>query len=261
MAPTSHARPSARARALLRRARGGLTPWRVATPAVVLLSGSLFAVSAVNSDGTDLRPGRYTDLASLVRAESDQYEELRQRVQDLTGEVADLTAEVDNPAAAGFQAQIEELKDPAGLVPRTGAGVTVTLSDSPQDVALTSDVPRNWLLVHQQDIQSVVNAMWRGGATAVTIQGQRIISTTGIKCEGNSVTLQGVPYAQPYVISGVGDPDAIEAAIQDDGYLQDYVAQSERPDVQIGWGMEQESEINAPAYDGLLDLSYAEPLR
>ena len=35
---------------------------------VILLCGSLFVISAQNSDGTDLRPGRYTDLASLVQA-------------------------------------------------------------------------------------------------------------------------------------------------------------------------------------------------
>src|SRR3546814_18925037 len=44
--------------------------WRVGTPVVVLLCGALFVVSATNSDGTDLRPGRYTDLASLVKDEA-----------------------------------------------------------------------------------------------------------------------------------------------------------------------------------------------
>src|SRR5688500_7612812 len=50
--------------------------WRIGTPLVVLLSGALFAVSADNSEGTDLRPGRYSDLASLVDAEADDYDEL-----------------------------------------------------------------------------------------------------------------------------------------------------------------------------------------
>ena len=57
----------------------------------------------------------------------------------------------------------------------------------------------------------MVNAMWKGGAQAVTIQGQRVVSTTGIQCIGNSVQLQGVPYSQPYVISAVGDPAALHA--------------------------------------------------
>ena len=42
--------------------------WRIGTPVAVLLSGALFVVSAQSSQGTDLRPGRYDDLASLVDA-------------------------------------------------------------------------------------------------------------------------------------------------------------------------------------------------
>ena len=56
------------------------TAWRVVTPLAVLVSGSLFAVSALNSGGTDLRPGRYTDLAGMVRTESREYDALRDRV-------------------------------------------------------------------------------------------------------------------------------------------------------------------------------------
>ena len=52
-------------------ARGG-RPWRPGggTPLVVLLCGGLFVASAENSEGTDLRAGRYTDLASLVSSEA-----------------------------------------------------------------------------------------------------------------------------------------------------------------------------------------------
>ena len=118
---------------------------------------------------------------------------------------------------------------------------------------------KKFLIVHQQDIQAVVNAMWRGGASAVTVQGQRIVSTTGIKCEANSVTLQGVPYPQPYVIEAVGDPTALAASVQTDPYLAFYRSQAIQEDIRIGWDM-VEDEVDAPAYDGLLDLSYAEPL-
>ena len=76
--------------------RRGWTAWRVVTPVAVLLCGGLFAVSAHNSGGTDLRPGRYTDLAALVRTEARQYDGLQGRVTRLNDEVAALTASVDN---------------------------------------------------------------------------------------------------------------------------------------------------------------------
>jgi uncharacterized protein YlxW (UPF0749 family) len=238
--------------------------WRIGTPLVVLLSGALFAVSADNSEGTDLRPGRYSDLASLVDAEADDYDELENRVADLKQEVDGLTEQVDDADVRRLQDRIDELRDPAGLEPREGAGVTVTLSDAPEELieqAVDNDINPNLLVVHQQDIQAVVNAMWAGGATAVTIEGQRVISTTGIKCEGPVVQLQGVPYPQPYEIQAVGDPDAIEAALDADSRVSAYRSDAADPALQVGWELDTEDHVEAPAYAGLLDLSYAEPLK
>lgn len=232
---------------------------------VVLLSGSLFAVSAANSEGTDLRPGRYTDLASLVENEANAYEVLEDRVATLNEDVKALTANVDDERVARRREQIRDLRDPAGLEPRAGAGVTVVLSDAPEDVlagAINSgSVNLNRLVVHQQDIQAVVNAMWNGGAAAVTIEGQRVVTTTGIKCEGNAVQLQGVPYPEPYEIQAVGDPAAIAAALEANPDVSSYRADADTPEIGVGWDFAGEERVEAPGYDGLLDISYATPLR
>ena len=234
--------------------------WRVGTPVVVLLCGALFVVSAHNSQGTDLRPGRYTDLASLVSSEARDYGALQQRVKDLNAEVAGLTSSVNDRQVQRYQRHVARLEDPAGLVPRSGPGLTVTLSDAPEDVINNTTRDLNYLVVHQQDIQAVVNAMWGAGATAVTVQGQRVVSTTGIKCEGNAVQLQGVPYSQPYRISAVGDQTALLNAIDSDRYLQVYREQAADPSISVGWDLQLEDSVTAPAYDGLLDLNYAKPL-
>ena len=238
--------------------------WRIGPPLVVLVSGALFAISADNSEGTDLRPGRYTDLASLVDTEADEYDALEERVADLKQQVDSLTDQVDDEDVRRIQGEIDGLRDPAGLEPREGTGVTVVLSDAPEDLieqAVEDDVNPNLLVVHQQDIQAVVNAMWAGGATAVTIEGQRVITTTGIKCEGNAVQLQGVPYPQPYEIQAVGDADAIEAALDADSRVSAYREDAADPALQVGWDLDVEDHVEAPAYAGLLNLSYAEPLK
>ena len=216
--------------------------WRIGTPLVVLVSGALFAVSADNSEGTDLRPGRYTDLAALVEAEADDYDELRGAGRGPQGGGRQPhRARSTTRTYAASRREIDELRDPAGLEPRAGAGVTVTLSDAPEELieqAVEDDLNPNLLVVHQQDIQAVVNAMWAGGATAVTIEGQRVITTTGIKCEGNAVQLQGVPYPQPYVIQAVGDPDAIEAALDADPRVSGYRDDAADPALQVGWDLD-----------------------
>lgn len=247
MSPHSHAH---------RATRGA---WKLATPLVLALSGTLFLVSATNSDGTDLRGGRVTSLAGLVESESDRVANLQEEVAAMRKEVNSLAEAVADTNVRRVQDDAEALRPSVGLSPATGPGITVTLSDASREVRESSERDLNLLVVHQQDIQAVVNAMWRVGATAITIQGQRIIATTGIKCAGSSVELQGIPYPQPYEITAVGDPDVLEAAMESDDYISSYRAQSEVPDIGIGWSMEEEELVTAPAFEGTIDLDYARP--
>jgi uncharacterized protein YlxW (UPF0749 family) len=104
--------------------------------------------------------------------------------------------------------------------------VKVTLDDAPSSVAANGIEP-DLLVVHQQDIQAVVNALWSGGAEAMTIQGQRVISTTAVKCVGNTVVLHGIPYSPPYDVVAIVDQarllDALAASEPIEIYQQ-YVA-------------------------------------
>lgn len=246
--------------------------WRIGTPAVAVLCGSLLAVSATNSDGTDLRPGRYTDLAGLVEGEAADYQRIEDRFQALSAEVDRLGANVSDVGVNRARAEVEELNDPAGFTPRSGPGLRITLADGPEDLLEEAlernrDLPveerlnLNRFVVHQQDIQAVVNALWNGGATAVTIAGQRVISTTGIKCEGPVVQLGGVPYPQPYVIEAVGDQAALLTSVDADELVSRYRSDAVNPEIEIGWSLEEATEVTAPAYDAVLDLQYARPLR
>jgi uncharacterized protein YlxW (UPF0749 family) len=102
--------------------------------------------------------------------------------------------------------------------------------------------------------------MWNAGAVAVTIQGQRLISTTGIKCSGNQVTLNGLPYSPPYVIVGIGDPARMQAELTVDPTLAIYRSYTTIAGGGVFWDMAELETAVAPAYDGLLDLTYATPI-
>ena len=234
--------------------------WRVGTPLVFLACGALFVVSEANSEGTDLRPGRTTDLAGLVKNESEHLGTLQDRAASLNKEVDQLSQSVDDSQVRRARAQARALRGPAGRLPVTGPGITVTLADAPREVRESSTQDINLLVVHQQDIQAVVNAMWEAGADAVTIQGQRVVTTTGIKCAGSSVELNGIYYSQPYVISAVGNTTRLLTSIDGDDYISRYRSDSEQRDIQVGWSLELESRIEAPAYEGLLNVEYAKPL-
>lgn len=231
--------------------------WRPAALVAFGLCGILFVLSAINSEGNDLRPGRYTDLASLVSTESDQVTRLKDQVTALSSEVESLTNAVNDKRVTRLQRKTERLRAPAGLDPVTGPGITVTLSDAPEDVINSSTRNLNLLVVHQQDIQAVVNAMWRGGAAAISVQDQRLVTTTGIKCEGNAVQLDGQPYAQPYEITAVGDQVALLRAIEEDPDLRVYREQAKLPDIAVGWNLESHAAITVPGYTGVTTMTYA----
>ena len=234
--------------------------WRVATPLVVLMSGTLFGVSAEQSDGLDLRGGRLTDLASVVRAERDEAGDLTAQAAALNAEVEALSTQLGDRSVSRVQDEIATLVDPAGLTERSGSAIQVTLDDASFEAREAYEDNPNDLVVHQQDIQAVANAMWNAGATAVTIQGQRLISTTGIKCEGNQVTLHGLPYSPPYVIVGIGDQARIEAELVTDPILATYRDYTEIAGGGVTWDMTALDSAVAPAYEGLLDLTWATPI-
>lgn len=247
-------RPWGRLRLALR--RGGSRRGRWVTVAVCLIIGLMISVSSLNARGYDLRPGRNTELADVVRDRSRYNAELTERAGELRAEVDRVTTEAaDAPDVSG---RLAEVGSAAGLDGLTGPGVTVTLTDAPASVQ-PPGVDDDLLIVHQQDIQAVVNVLWASGAEAMTIQGQRVISTTGIKCVGNSVVLHGTPYAPPYVISAIGNPERMSAGLQDSSYVRVYRQYVEA--YHLGYDQRRVDALLFPGYRGAVDLEYARPVR
>lgn len=233
-------------------------PWGLLAPVVFVAAGALMVTSAVTSGGTDLRPARYENLADLARSETQRVQGLRQRSAELDQEITQLTQEVKGPALREARRRVSALKGPAGLTPVEGPGITVTLQDAPKAVQESAGAQVADAIVHQQDIQAVADAMWLGGAEAMTIQGQRVVTTTGIKCVGNTVLLHGVTYSPPYVISAIGDVASMRASIANNPYIRAY--RQAVAEWQLGWDIKVEDRITAPAFDGPTDLSYARPV-
>ena len=160
------------------------TVWRVLVPVVLLLIGLLLATSARLAAGTDLRAERRTDLVDLIRAEQD-------RVEAETTSVSDLQDQLKTSAGAAAPVAIDpELE--ALISEVEGPGLSVTLEDAP----IPADgVPDGYTaedyIVHEQDVQAVINALWAGGAEAIGVMDQRIIATSAVRCVGSTLLLHG----------------------------------------------------------------------
>ena len=166
---------------------------------------------------------------------------------------------VDDAQVTELQRQVDALRGPAGFEEVRGPAITVVLSDAPEEeidrAVEEGEVTADQLVVHQQDIQAVVNALWSGGAEAMTLQKQRVISTTGIKCVGNTVVLHGVPYAPPYEITAIGDLDALRTALDSSDYIAGYKTYVDAHN--LGYEVSTDDDVTMPAYAGSSDLRYA----
>ena len=222
------------------------TSQRLGTAVVAVLAGLLIASTATTSRGTDLRPARAGDLASLVANEETHNAQLTSQIAQLRSQIDQLSAQQNATLPTG---ELAAAGLAAGTTPVHGPAVRVTLNDAPLSVAPVGIDP-DLLVVHQQDIQQVVNALWAGGAEAMTVQDVRVVATTGIKCVGNTVVLHGTPYAPPYVITAIGDPARLEAALNASPAMaiyKQYVAA-----YQLGYSQARLGDVTLPGYTGPL---------
>lgn len=231
--------------------------WSAGVPVIALCAGLLFSTSSTAARGGDLRSD-VTTLPGLIQERTRDNAERSRRVDNLRGTVDALTQEraPDTTAGARRQERTDELTPVAGLGAVRGPSVTVSLDDAPLDA---DQIPDGFdvddVVVHQQDVQGVVNALWRGGAEAMMIQDQRVISTSAVRCVGNTLILQGRVYSPPFVITAVGDTDGMLTALDEDPSVivyQEYVDA-----LGLGYEVTTAKDTTLPAFAGQTQLKHA----
>ena len=178
-----------------------------------------------------------------------RYEELENAEKELEKERQKTTTE-DNELKDAEQ-QITEGNKIIGFSEVTGPGVILTLSDSKitANSAMVSDL--NELLVHDMDVLSVINELKNAGAEAISINNQRLISTSSISCGGNIITINGEKVGAPFVIKAIGLPEQLAALSRAGGYL------SILKDYGIGTDLKKSDSITIEKYTGVIDFEYA----
>ena len=182
-------------------------------------------------------------LALEFRHESEtsvQLEELSARILELEKIQPQRTPPEISPVTENF---IMELKMQAGLLPLEGQGVIVTMDDSTRKIRAEENP--NLYVIHDDDILRVINELWAAGAEAISINGQRLVATSEIRCAGPTLSVNNVRSAPPYEISAIGDKKSLENSIKMRGGVEETLKV---------WGIrleiESSDEIYIPAYSG-----------
>lgn len=241
--------------------RRGVSVWTLLLPAVGLIAGLLFSASSGVSRGTDLRSSA-TDLPGVIRAGLSTNQQNTAELADLTAQVDRMTAEAapGSAALATLNDRIEPVAQDVGMLPVAGPAVRVTLNDSAlRGVQIPEGISADDIVVHQQDVQGVVNALWAGGAEAMMIMDQRVIATSAVRCVGNTLSLQGRVYSPPYVITAIGPAEAMLSSLQADPTVAIYREYVDA--VGLGYEVATLAEAQFPAFDGAVSLQHATQAR
>jgi len=214
-----------------------------------MLAGLLFTVNArVSNDSLSRGPG----LRGMVTARSGEVERLAEAHTFLEQAVSAHLAEVDPEIAITVDL---DQRVAVGAVPVAGPGLKIAMADSTQQA--DSQRPAEAYLVHQQDIDGVISALWAGGAEAVAVQNHRLTSATAIRCVGNVILVAGRVYAPPYLIEAIGPVEAMEQALAESPQVKAYVDAATA--LGLGWSVTREELSELPAAtDAGLSLRYAQ---
>ncbi|MFE3381985.1 DUF881 domain-containing protein [Streptomyces anulatus] len=231
------------------------------TAAVFALAGLIFVTSANTAKGTNLRSdSSLLRLSDLIRERSEKNGELNDSVAGARADI-DALAQRDDGSTKAEDARLKALEKAAGTTKISGDSVSVTLNDAPPDATANPGYPEpqpNDLVIHQQDLQAVVNALWQGGARGIQVMDQRLISTSAVRCVGNTLILQGRVYSPPYKVTAVGDPGKLKRALNDSTAIQNYLLYVKA--YGLGWKVDENEAVTLPGYSGTVDLHYAQPV-
>lgn len=194
-----------------------------------------------------------TERNKLMHDLDDTRSKLSQ-VEDLVGEGKGRNS--TRQAMELLKGELDKARMQAGLVPVKGPGVEVRLDDSLQKPGPNDEA--YYYLIHDVDIQSFVNELWAAGAEAITVNDQRVVTSTSVRCVGPTVLVNAVRLAPPYIIRAIGSPNTLDTALRMPGGV--LVSMKASMDHGVRVDIQKKKEMILPEFKGSGGFRYAEPV-
>ncbi|PKL36526.1 hypothetical protein CVV38_01320 [Candidatus Peregrinibacteria bacterium HGW-Peregrinibacteria-1] len=138
---------------------------------------------------------------------------LQTRIEILRDEIEDAENEIEIQGDEVSLSTLEELRKDIGLGKVSGAGIEVVV-DNGRNVGRSGEgMAVN--LVQASDLRDVVNALYSGGAEAISINGRRLITSSTINSVGSNILVNGVGISAPYNVEAIGNIDTMLSRIED----------------------------------------------
>jgi uncharacterized protein YlxW (UPF0749 family) len=196
-----------------------------------------------------------TEPVQRAQQMSAELSQLKKDRDSFQARVAELRTALDQLPAGPRESELKEELDMArilaGVTELSGPGVEVTLNDS--NITLKPGDNPNLYVLHDEDVLRVLNEIRAAGAEAISINGQRLLSNTEIRCTGPTIVLnKNKRLAPPYVITAIGNPDTLEGSIKMKGGVAEAL---QFWGIQVG--VKKIPQVTVPPYSGGISFDYA----
>lgn len=225
---------------------------------LALTAGICIQINTVEkSNSTVSQNYEENNLRAEVLKYKEKYDNKMKEIDEIDKQLEQKIDEAteNNSELEEAQAQIKEGNKIIGLEEVTGPGIIITLSDSKLDPSTVFDP--STLLLHDLDILSVINELKNTGAEAISINDQRIVTTSSIQCGGAIININGEKVGSPFTIKAIGLPESLTNINRTNGYLD--ILRSEP--YKIGVELKKSNSITIPKYTGVINFKYAKTVK
>lgn len=219
-----------------------------------LTYGACVQMKTVNNNGSTVNlTATQSELKSEILKTSEKYNNLSEELDKLEFELEEVREDStsSNSELAILEESIKEKNLSLGLTEVTGTGVKIMLNDNTTSTINNPFLNASDLLVHDGDLIHVVNELFNAGAEAISINEQRIISTTAIECDGNVIKVNGKKLGAPFEILAIGYPEQLAGLQRPGGYLETLGSRG------LVVNLTKQDSVTIPKYTGTIKFNYA----
>jgi uncharacterized protein YlxW (UPF0749 family) len=209
--------------------------------------------SVKTNNATNVGQSRSEEAQIRLKEMSSKLEETEKKLKEYQD-----AALKDNNTTQVVKKDIEQLKMAAGMVAARGAGIIITVDDNTsasKTLGQLGQYVENYI-VHDKDIQVLVNELRAIGAEAISVNGQRLVSKSEIRCVGPTISINNTKVAVPFEIKAIGNPDSLENSLtMPGGVIESWF----EPYLKVK--IKKQNDITVPKYDGIYKFEYAQPVK
>lgn len=218
---------------------------------MLLTTGIIIQVNTIKKNAiSDTVRTSNNDLRDEVLGWKERYERTYAELQKSEKELAEVRQEAtkDSDTFTEVEQELKSINSLLGLTDLTGKGIIITIADN--NTASIKDENLSSELVHNTDIIEIVNELKNVKAEAISINGQRVISTTAINCVGAVITVNGEKLNSPFVISAIGNQERLNGITRPGSYIQ--IMEEDGVIIKV----EKSDEVKIPKYKKVMTAKY-----